>query len=122
AQVAEDRLPGVRAKAVGDMLLARHEAVGEATVEPLAGGAHRGWRVVQGDVALEISVDPVQVALYRNGTCVLASDVSQDVPAFAWAGEPPEYWTVGFALDKVEPVYGLGETPGDLNRRDETIV
>ncbi|MEI2416895.1 glycoside hydrolase family 31 protein [Orrella sp. JC864] len=122
AQVAEDRLPGIRAKAIADMLLARQEAVGELLVEPQAGGAHRGWRVVQGDTALEISVDPVHVALYRNGTCVLASDISQDVPAFAWEGEPPEYWTVGFALDKTEPIYGLGETAGDLNRRDETVV
>lgn len=122
AQVAEDRPAGNRARAVADLLIARHEAVGEAVVEPLAGGSQRGWRVVQGDTVLEVSVDPVCVALYRAGTCVLSSDISRDVPAFAWGGEPPQFWTVGFALDKTEPIYGLGETQGNLNRRDETVL
>ena len=120
-QLAEDKPLGARARATAEMLLGRQEAVGEAVCESMSGD-HRGWRITQGDVVLEITVDPVQIALYRAGTCVLASDVSQDLPAFGYGGEPPECWSVAFALDKAEPVYGLGETPGDLNRRDETVV
>jgi len=122
-QLAEDKPLSGRARAHQEMLLAREEAVGEAMVETLSGGAHPGWRIVQGDAVLEISSHPVQLALYRNGTCVLASDVSQDLPALACDdADAPSRWLASFALDKGEPVYGLGETPGDLNRRDEIVV
>ena len=122
-QLAEDKALSGRARAHQEMLLAREEAVGEATVETLSHGAHPVWRVVQGDVTLEISSHPVQLALYRGGTCVLASDVSQDLPALACDdAAAPGKWLAAFALDKGEAVYGLGETDGDLNRREQVIV
>ncbi|CAM3771831.1 glycoside hydrolase family 31 protein [Bordetella sputigena] len=117
-----DDKPGMREKAIAEMLLARQEAVGEATVAPRDGG---GWRITQGDTALEISTDPVRVALFKGDTQVFVSDDSEHAPGFghnALDEADEAVWTVSFALDAGDRIYGLGETPGDLNRRDENVV
>lgn len=118
-----DDKPGARARAVAEMLLARQEAVGEATIAPRDGGD--GWRITQGDVALEIQTSPVRIALYRNEDRVFESEVSAHTPAFghnALDQADDAVWTAGFTLAGDERVYGLGETPGDLNRREESVV
>ena len=78
ANQLNDDKPGARARAVAEMLLARQEAVGEATVAPSEGGD--GWRISQGDVVLEVQSNPVRVAIYRNdfGIVRIAGG------AFAW--------------------------------------
>lgn len=118
-----DDKPGARARAVAEMLLARQEAVGEAAIAPRDGGD--GWRITQGDVALEIQSNPVRFALYRNEERVFESEVSAHTPAFghnALDQADAAAWTAGFTLLPDERVYGLGETPGDLNRREESVV
>src|SRR5690554_5426948 len=45
-----------RAQEHADMLLARHEAVGELACSTLANG--QGWQLVQGEARLEISATP----------------------------------------------------------------
>ena len=62
--VAADILPGARARAHAEVLLARPEAIGEALLEPLK-GALKGWRLVQGDVSLDISVNPFKLHMHR---------------------------------------------------------
>jgi alpha-glucosidase (family GH31 glycosyl hydrolase) len=117
-----DEKPTPREKAVAEMLLARQEAVGEATVSPRDGG---GWRIVQGDTALEILSDPVRIALFKGDTQVFASDVSEHTPGFghnALDEAEEAVWSLGFALNATDRVYGLGETPGDLDRRQEEVV
>jgi len=118
-----DDKPGARVRAVAEMLLARQEAVGEATTAPRESGD--GWRITQGDVALEIQTNPVRVALYRNEDRVFESEVSAHTPAFGYNAldqADDAVWTAGFALAADERVFGLGETPGDLNRREESVV
>lgn len=123
AHLFADEKLSPRGKAIAEMLLARQEAVGEATIAPVDGTA--GWRISQGDTALEILSDPVRVNLYRGDSLVLASELSEHTPGFGHNAldEPDEaVWTAGFALHPADSIYGLGETPGDLNRRDETVV
>ena len=111
-----------RARA-SQMLLARQEAVGESTISPRDDGD--GWRIAQGDVTLEVRSNPVRVALYRGETKVFESEVSAHTPAFghnALDDTEAAAWTAGFTLGANERVYGLGETPGDLNRREESVV
>ena len=123
ANLLTDEKPGARARAAAEMLLARQEAVGECTIVPRDDG--NGWRIAQGDIALDIQSSPVRIALYRGEAQVLASDVSVHEPAFGHnALDEIEHavWNAAFALDAGERVYGLGETPGDLNRRDEAVV
>jgi len=118
-----DEKSSARARAVAEMLLARQEAVGEATLTARDDGS--GWRIAQGDVALEVLTDPVRIVLSRGEQVVLSSEVSPHTPAFghdALTESEHAVWTVGFALETHEGVYGLGETPGDLNRRGEAIV
>ena len=112
-----------RVRAVAEMLLARQEAVGESTISPRDDGD--GWRIAQGDVTLEVRSNPVRVALYRGETKVFESEVSAHTPAFghnALDDAEAAAWTAGFTLGANERVYGLGETPGDLNRREESVV
>ncbi|SUW53355.1 glycoside hydrolase [Bordetella holmesii] len=123
AGLLTDERPSARARAVAEMLLARQEAVGEATIAPRDDA--QGWRITQGDVALELRTDPLQLTLYRGEADVLTSSLSPHNPPFGHNAldEPDEaVWTAAFALREGEPVYGLGETPGDLNRREESVV
>ncbi|AUT46092.1 TIM-barrel domain-containing protein [Achromobacter sp. AONIH1] len=123
ASLLNDDKPGARARAVAEMLLARQEAVGESTISPRDDGD--GWRIAQGDVTLEVRSNPVRVALYRGETKVFESEVSAHTPAFghnALDDTEAAAWTAGFTLGANERVYGLGETPGDLNRREESVV
>ncbi|AEE68018.1 glycosyl hydrolase [Bordetella pertussis] len=123
ASLLTDEKSSARARAVAEMLLARQEAVGEATLTPRDDGG--GWRIAQGDTTLEVLSDPVRVKLYRGDQEVFASEVSAHTPAFghnALDETDEAVWTVGLGLEGAEPVYGLGETPGDLNRRGEAVV
>lgn len=123
ASLLNDDKPGARARAVAEMLLARQEAVGESTISPRDDGD--GWRIAQGDVTLEVRSNPVRVALYRGETKVFESEVSAHTPAFghnALDDTEAAAWTAGFTLGANERIYGLGETPGDLNRREESVV
>lgn len=115
-----DEKVGARARALSEMLLAREEAVGEASVAPREAAGNRGWRITQGELTLDLYVNPVRITLSRGGQTALASDSNL---AFGRRGARGEAgWTAGFALKSGERVYGLGETPGDLNRRGETVV
>ncbi|AZY50216.1 glycoside hydrolase family 31 protein [Bordetella avium] len=123
AGLLTDDKPGARARAVAEMLLARQEAVGEATITPREGAD--GWRITQGDVSLDLSTDPLRVTLYRGDVEVLSSSLSPHNPPFghnALDDAEQAVWTAGFALREGEAVYGLGETSGDLNRREEAVV
>ncbi len=112
--VAADTVPGARARVHAEILLARPEAIGEATVEPLA-SAKKGWRLTQGDVSLDVGSYPFSLDLQRQGKSVLTlsdSGVCCDEGV----------WTVGFEIKRNDKIFGLGETPGDLDRRTEVVV
>lgn len=104
-------------------LLARHEPVNEGTISAIEGG----WRIVQGEDALEIRPSPLRFALYRQERLVLAAG-SEAVPAIAHApasddesGPDAAEWVLQFSLTSDEGVYGLGENPWSLDRRGECI-
>jgi alpha-D-xyloside xylohydrolase len=122
-QFADDK-PTARARAVAEMLLARQEAVGEATVAPLGDAA--GWRITQGDASLEVHSDPLSVVLFKGEQRVLESALNEHTPGFGHNASLDDVneavWTAGFALHAEDRIYGLGETPGDLNRRGEDVV
>jgi alpha-D-xyloside xylohydrolase len=123
AAALADEKPTMREKAIAEMLLARQEAVGEAVTAPLDGSD--GWRITQGDTSLEVRTDPVRIALFRGDLQVLASEVSGHTPGFghnALDEAEEAVWTAGFALGSSDRIYGLGETPGDLDRRGEAVV
>lgn len=106
-----------RAAVRADMLLARHESVGEFQVVPLPDDA--GWRLEQGDICLEIQNQPLAFQLSRNGTTLLSSVPGEALGhAEADAGRS---WQLHWALDDEDGLYGLGETLSDLDRRGEWL-
>ncbi|PRZ00752.1 alpha-glucosidase (family GH31 glycosyl hydrolase) [Jezberella montanilacus] len=112
--VAGDILPGTRAKVHADYLLARPEAVSEMQVEPLE-NTTTGWRLTQGEVSIELTSRPFSLTLNRQGNKVLTlSDAGIQYVDTAWY--------LGFDLEAQEKIFGLGESEGDLDRRNEVIV
>src|SRR5690606_17015006 len=71
ARVLESEKPIPRARAHADMLLARQEPVGELAVSSLTEPPGSGWRIGQGDVALELTQSPLQLSVYRGDDCIL---------------------------------------------------
>jgi len=80
-----DEKRGVRDKARAEMLVARPEPVGEMSMCSLT--SQRGWRLEQGDTALEITQSPLRLALHRGEHCVLRMDLSAG-PAARAEGAP----------------------------------
>lgn len=107
----------LRAQQHADMLLARHEAVGELACSTLANG--EGWQLVQGDARIEISAAPLSVRVYRGERCVVRS-TPEGVRLDAQADE--RAWSLGLELGDEEGVYGLGESLTELDRRGEQRV
>lgn len=118
ASLLDNAKPSARAKAHAEMLLARPEPIGELAVSSVAG--KQGWRIEQGDTALEVSIDPLQLSLYRGEHCVLRTDI----PALLQAQvDSAPVWRLSFELDVDDAIYGLGETTDDdLDRRGEYLV
>ena len=126
--VVEAHAPGVFRVRIGAArspdykLLARTEPMGDAVVEPVKGG----WRIVQGEDALEIHASPLRIKLIRKGETVLQSAAdehfrgAQKAPVFG-KGRKGERSIAAFALRSGEPVYGFGECLDALNRRGELI-
>ena len=115
--VFDNDKPSARAKAHEEMLLARPEPIGELAVSSMPG--RQGWRLEQGDVALELSIEPLQLSLYRGEHCVLRTGG----PAFEHTDDETDAaWRMRLELHINDALYGLGETAGDLDRRGELLV
>ncbi|HEY9279917.1 MAG TPA: glycoside hydrolase family 31 protein [Eoetvoesiella sp.] len=115
-----DEKPSARSKAHAEMLLARQEPVGELSVSSIADSECNGWRLEQGDIVLELTTAPLQLAWYRGEDCVLRTQ-SRAEWANQASGDTPA-WHFALELDSEDALYGLGETFGDLDRRGERIV
>ncbi len=84
------------------------------------------WTFVNGDATLEVFDAPLRFRLLWKGAPVLASITDQHfrghtrLPAFGRA-QRGGLWTAALALQSGEPVYGLGEKFGPLNKRGQLI-
>ncbi|NGM88555.1 glycoside hydrolase family 31 protein [Parapusillimonas sp. SGNA-6] len=116
----QNEKPSARARIHADMLLARHEAVGDMAVSSLAQGEHQGWRLEQGEIAMEIEQSPLQFALYRGDRCVMRS-VAADTLSWAQTDEG-QSWRWAVELDGDDAIHGLGASTGELDRRGTALV
>lgn len=121
ASKRDDEKLNARARARQELLLARPEAIGEMSTESLI--QESGWRFVQGDITLQMHARPFRLALFRNEQLLLSTD-SQFVSPFVAEvrNDQPESWGLMLGLPDNTPVYGLGETTGDFNRRGQEVV
>ncbi len=93
------------------------------SVAPGEGGA---WVFTAGDSALEITATPLRFRLLHGGAPVAGSTTDEHfrgftrLPAFGRVRQGG-YWTAALSLASGEPVYGLGEKFGPLNKRGQLI-
>ncbi len=119
AGVLHNEKPGARARAHAEMLLARHEPVGELAVSSIAEAPHSGWRLQQGDITLEVTQSPLQLFVYKGEDCVLGSS------GLALACDHDKQqasWHLAFELDGDDALHGTGETSTELDQRGSTRV
>ena len=97
-----------RAQQYAEMLLARLDAVGELELieQPT------GWRLEQGDCAVEVDKENFALRVYGGEQLLLQSQ----------SLTRPAGWALALDLDPDEGIYGLGETTGDLNRRGSVLL
>ncbi len=84
------------------------------------------WNIASGDAALEITGTPLRFRLLWKGAPVLTSITDEHfrgwtrLPSFGRV-KRGGLWTAAFALASGEPVYGLGEKFGPLNKRGQLV-
>jgi alpha-D-xyloside xylohydrolase len=84
------------------------------------------WTFIAGDSTLEIAGSPLRIALAWKGAIVLRSITDE---AMRGATRLPTFgrlrqgglWSAAFALESGEPVYGLGEKFGPLDKRGQLV-
>jgi alpha-D-xyloside xylohydrolase len=85
-----------------------------------------GWRFTTGDASLEITRSPLRFRLFWKGEPIFGSITDEHFRGFT---RLPTFgrlrqgglWTAAFALKSGEPVYGLGEKFGPLDKRGQMI-
>src|SRR5690606_11403372 len=101
-----------------EMLLVRDEPVGEMAASSVVEAG--GWRLEQGEIALEIASEPFRFSLYRGDLCVLRSGAGTALQKGERNGAT--LWRLSTELDADDCLHGLGETSGDPDRRGSTMV
>jgi len=100
--------------------------VGRTRPCAVAQPAARTWTITSGDAVLEITGAPLRFRLLWKGAPVLTSITDQHfrgwtrLPSFGRV-KRGGLWTAAFALASGEPVYGLGEKFGQLNKRGQLV-
>ncbi|MEP7183164.1 MAG: alpha-xylosidase [Betaproteobacteria bacterium] len=99
---------------------------GRAQPCTVAKGAQGEWTFTAGDATLEVTGTPLRFRLVHKGAPVLGSITDEHfrgwtrLPTFGRVRHGGQ-WTAAFALASGEPVYGLGEKFGPLNKRGQLI-
>jgi alpha-D-xyloside xylohydrolase len=116
------------------LLVAEPEPM-DVSVRPLGPTStpQTGYRIACGDLAVELEPNPLRLRLLRGpdaavggprSAVVLESTTDGHISG-GWRVPPfgvgPEGWWAAFGLHTGEPVYGLGEKFGPLNRRGQLI-
>ena len=110
---------GVDARPDYDLLVAPPEAP-EVIVTSDAGS----YRLACGDLVLELLPDPLRLRLLRGDKVLLGSTEDGHISG-GWRLPPlaraDDLWQIALRLRSKEPVYGLGEKYGPLDRRGQLI-
>jgi len=92
----------------------------------VAKGADGTWTFTAGDATLELAHAPLRFRLLHRGAPVACSITDEQLhgatrlPTFGRLRQGG-WWVASFALASGEPVYGLGEKFGPLNKRGQLI-
>ncbi len=97
------------------------DELGDVTVEE----TENAWTIRARGACLTVRLNPLRIALQRNGKSLIETSTdrhfrrAQRLPGFA---RDRDGWFAAFGLDSDEPVFGLGEKWGALNRRGQLIT
>ena len=85
------------------------------------------WTFSSGNARLEIGGEPLSIRLFHDEQRVLASITDEHFRGFTrlpviGRARTSQQWLTAFALGSGEPVYGLGEKFGPLNKRGQLIA
>jgi alpha-D-xyloside xylohydrolase len=100
--------------------------VGRAKACETRRGEGGSWTFAAGDTTLELAGAPLRLTLRHRGNPVLSSITDEHfrgwtrLPSLARTRHGGQ-WIAAFALASGEPVYGLGEKFGPLNKRGQLI-
>lgn len=100
--------------------------VGRARGCTMAQPAAGLWTFADGDATLEVTFAPLRLRVLWKGAPVLTSITDEHfrgwtrLPSFG-RSQRGGLWTAAFALQSGEPVYGLGEKFGPLDKRGQLI-
>ncbi len=84
------------------------------------------WSFASGDATLELTGAPLRLRLMRGQACILASTTDEDpsgrvrLPVIGRHRDATS-WIATFGMASGEPLYGLGEAQGSLNRRGQIV-
>jgi alpha-D-xyloside xylohydrolase len=84
------------------------------------------WSFTSAKARLEIGGEPLSIRMFHDGQQVLESITDEHFRGFTrlpviGRGRTGAQWIAAFALGSGEPVYGLGEKFGPLNKRGQLI-
>ncbi len=111
--------PKARDQRHADILLSRHDAVGELLISSVLGTSTPQWGLAQGDVTLQVTQSPFQLTLYRNGQQLMQTMPEQALVHDAESDEP--FWKFAVQLTDSEAIHGLGDTQDELDRRGQHL-
>lgn len=83
------------------------------------------FRLEAGDLTLELEASPLRLRLFRAGRLLLASAEDDHISGgrrISPLAHAEGLWSLALGLRSREPVYGLGEKYGPLNRRGQLIT
>ncbi|GAB4494577.1 MAG: alpha-xylosidase [Anaerolineales bacterium] len=98
------------------------QAAAEAGLQVQAEGEQ--FRVSAGDLELVLQQEPLRLAVYRAGRLMLESATDRTIGGVLRLhplAADEERWLLSLALPSEEPVFGLGEKFGGLNKRGQRI-
>lgn len=96
-----------------EMLLARHEPVGELLASSVLGCNPPQLCLAQGDVKLQIEHSPLQVSLFQEDKCVFSTIAEKAISCNTDSNQ----WQFGIQLNSTESIHGLGNLDAKLNKR-----
>ena len=102
----------LRVQELEECLLARADAVGELQV--VSDAQPNQWRFEQGELALELSVDPLKLRLMRGDELLVESTDNAVV-------KNAQGWKFALSLIDSEGIFGLGEHAQALERRGSQL-
>lgn len=114
----EPKKQTLRMQRQANLLLARHDAVGEMQTTQIADSS---WAFEQGQFSVQLNKDAYSIRILHEQNCIAKANIV-NLPETSGSDEPNDNWQINWDLDKDESIYGLGETQAKLSRNGQVLI